>query len=217
MSDYIVYISIVSGFLPVIAALYNYRHLDDILKIVAAYLVVSVLVDCGLDIASSSYFHVVNNYPALHIFIIITLLFFSVIYYKAFFNPVFKKITVVISVLTFLLLIATLIFVEGLRAYATIANTLLGVPLIIFSLAYFYQLLTRQEFIHIEKQGLFWINAGILLYYTINIFLFMLFDRMTSDHKLAYYAMINNSSNIISNILFTVGFLCKQQKTTVTT
>src|ERR1700761_1097854 len=123
MSDYIVYISIISGFLPVIAAIYNFRHLDDILKIVAAYLVVSVLVDCGLDIASG-YFHVINNYPALHVFIIIASLFFSVIYYKAFFNPVFKRIAAIISMLTFLLLIASLIFVEGLRAYPTIANTL---------------------------------------------------------------------------------------------
>ena len=116
--------------------------------------------------------------------------------------------------LTFLLLIASLIFVEGLRAYPTIANTLLGVQLIIFSLAYFYQLLTRQEFVHIEKQGLFWINTGVLIYCSINIFLFMLFDRLNRDYRSEYYAMINNSSNIISNILFTVGLLCKPQKTT---
>jgi len=87
------------------------------------------------------------------------------------------------------------------------------VLLICFSLAYFFQLLSRQEFVHIEKQGLFWINAGVLFYFSINIFLFMLFKRMITAHQEGYY-MINNITNIIANILYSVGLLCKPQKTT---
>lgn len=212
--NYTIYISIISGFFPVVAALYNHRHLDTVLKILAAYLIVSILVDLGLDIAAS-YFHVVNNYPALHLFIIATLLFFSVIYYKAFFTQALKITAVVISILTLLLLIASLIFVEGMKEYPTIANTLTAVPLIIFSLIYFYQLLNRQEFVHIEKQGLFWVNAGVLFYYSLTIFLFMLFKRLLSINN--EYYMIAHITNIIANILFSIGLLCKPQRTTATT
>jgi len=93
------------------------------------------------------------------------------------------------------------------------SNTVLGVLVIFFSLAYFYQLLNRQEFIHIEKQGLFWINAGVLFYYSINLFLFMLLRKIIAAH-LEDYFMIHIVTNIIANILFTVGLLCKPQKTT---
>jgi hypothetical protein len=57
---------------------------------------------------------------------------------------------------------------------------------------------------------LFWINAGMLFYFAINIFVFMLFKRILSEHKVSLY-VINNLSNIVANILFTVGLLCKPQ------
>jgi len=80
----------------------------------------------------------------------------------------------------------------------------------VLSLIYFYQLLSRQEFMYIEKQGLFWINSGVLFYYSITIFLFMLYNRINGEHR-AYYYMMQSVTNIISNLLFSVGLLCKPQ------
>jgi hypothetical protein len=207
---YTLYLSIISGMFPVIAALYNYRHLDKTLKITAAFLLISVLFDWGFEIAS--HFHVPNNFPALHAFIIISLAFFTAIYYNAFFNPLLKKAAVILSILAFIILIINTVIREGIWEYPSMSNTVLSVVLILFSLVYFYQLLTRQEFIHIEKQGLFWINAGVLFYFAVNIFLFMLFRLIIDTHQEDYY-MIHNVTNIIANILFTVGLLCKPQRT----
>ncbi|ASU36525.1 hypothetical protein [Mucilaginibacter xinganensis] len=205
---YILYLSIISGFFPVISALYNYRNLDKTLKIVAGFLLISVLFDSGFEIAS--HYHVTNNFPAIHLFIVLTLVFFAAIYYTAFFSPLLKKATLILSILAFMLLIFNLIFNEGIWEYPSMSNTVLSVLLIFFSLVYFYQILTRQEFIHIEKQGLFWINAGVLFYYSVNIFLFMLFRRIINSHQEDYY-IIHNVTNIIANVLFTVGILCKPQ------
>jgi hypothetical protein len=205
---YILYTSIISGFLPVIAALYNYSNLDKTLKIVAAFLLISVLFDSGFEIAS--YYHVTNNFPAIHLFIVISLVFFAAIYYNAFFNPLLKKATLILSILAVIILILNMVFNEGVWEYPSMSNTVLSVLLIFFSLVYFYQLLTRQEFIHIENQGLFWINAGVLFYFSVNIFLFMLFRRIINSHQEDYY-MIHNVTNIIANVLFTVGLLCKPQ------
>ena len=131
------------------------------------------------------------------------------IYYYAFLGTKLKKTIVVLGFAAFLISIFNLVFVEGIWEYPSISNTILNVLLIFFSWAYFYQLLNKQEFIHIEKQGLFWINAGVLFYYAINIFLFMLFKQLLNTHKEVY--MINYITNIIANILFTVGLLCKPQ------
>jgi hypothetical protein len=199
--------SIVSGCFPVIAALYNYKHLDKTLKIAAAFFLVSFLVDLGLFFSMQLVER--NNYPVLHFFVLISILFFMAIYYYAFFKTTLKKTIVVLGLIAILISIFNLVFVEGIWEYPSISNTILNVLLIFFSLAYFYQLLNKQEFIHIEKQGLFWINAGVLFYYAINIFLFMLFKQLLNTHKEVY--MINYITNIIANILFTVGLLCKPQ------
>jgi hypothetical protein len=110
-------------------------------------------------------------------------------------------------------IICDAIFIENIWTYPSISNTVVCLLLVILSLTYFYQLLTRQEFLHIDKQGLFWINSGVLFYYSINIFLFMLYNKMSISVRNDYY-VIQYGTSIIANLLYSVGLLCKPQKTT---
>lgn len=203
------YLSIFSGIFPVIAALFNYRYLDKALKIAVVYFLASVLSDLLQQIFK--YNGIYNNWPVIHIYIVVSILLLGAMYYSAFINPLLKKVIAVTTALVFVVFITNIIFVDGLLDYPSLSNTILSMVLICFSLIYFYQLLSLQEFVHIEKQGLFWINAGILIYFAINIFLFMLFKRMMKEHQEGFY-IINNITNIIANILFTIGLLCKPQK-----
>lgn len=202
--------SYISGILPVLAALYNYRHLDKVLKIAAAFFLVSAIFDLMLELTVRM--GIGNNHPVIYIFIIISILFFGAIYYYAFFSPVLKKAILILSAIALLITLFNVIFIESIWDYPSLSITVLGVLLIFFSLAYFYQLLNRQEFVHIEKQGLFWINTGVLFYFSINLFLFMLFQQILLKHP--EYYMIHSVTNIIANILYSVGLLCKPQKTT---
>ncbi|HVW15176.1 MAG TPA: hypothetical protein VHB54_15200 [Mucilaginibacter sp.] len=196
-----------SGLLPVIAFLYNYRHLDSLMKLISAFLIVSALFDILLSLSSD--WGLANNMPAIHVYIIINIVFFGFIYYKAFFDERLKKITLV---LTGVALLVCLYFAQRLLEYPSISNTASGIAFIILALLYFYQLLTRQEFVHIEKQGLFWFNAAVLFYFSINIFLFMLFPLLPLADRPSYY-VINNITNIIANLLYTTALLCQPQKT----
>jgi hypothetical protein len=211
MSPYTLNIfSSVSGILPVIAALYNYRYLDKVLKIAAAFFLVSAVFDLVLQLVVRMGIN--NNHPLIYIFIIVSVLFFAAIYFYAFFNPKLKKAILILSAIALLIILFNVIFIESIWDYPSLSITVLGVLLIFFSLMYFYQLLNRQEFIHIEKQGLFWINTGVLFYFSINLFLFMLFRQILLRHP--EYYMIHDVTNIIANILYSVGLLCKPQKKT---
>jgi len=152
----------------------------------------------------------VNNLHIIRLFLVICLLFFSAIYYNAFFSRVLKKTVVILSALVLLVMIVNAVFIDAIKDYPALPHTVLNIVLIFYSLAYFYQLLSRQEFVHIEKQGLFWINAGVLFYFSINIFLFMLFSRIIQAGQ-EDYLMIQSVTNIIANLLHTVGLLCKPQ------
>lgn len=199
------YISSASGLLPLIALIYNYRHLDNIAKIIGLFLIVSAISDLTQWLLPLWH---IKNILAINIFVILNIVFFGVIYYKAFFSKEFKILTVALCTPAFIIAVY---FARNLFAYPTESNTASSIVFIILSLFYFYQLLTRQEFVHIEKQGLFWFNAAVLFYFSINIFLFMLIARIPADERPPYY-MINNITNIIANLLYTTGLLCQPQK-----
>lgn len=201
-------ISSASGLFPVAAIVYNYKYQDNLLKIISVFFVVSAVFDAILWLLPG--WGVTNNVPAVHLFIIINIVFFGVIYFKAFFN---KKLKMLTLVLTIPVLGLALLYTRDIWVYPSVSNTASSIVFIILSLFYFYQLLSRQEFIHIEKQGLFWFNAGVLFYFSINIFLFMLFNQIPKAEQPSYY-IINNITNIIANLLYTTGCLCKPQKTT---
>jgi heme A synthase len=199
-------LSVISGAVPVIAAMFNYRQIDKTLKIFTAYLLVSFIFDVGFGLVQSS---TLNDMPMVHLYLAISLAFFSVIYYQLFFNSVLKKITLVLSVSTLFMFLYNAL---KIWAYPSVSNTALSIFLIILSLIYFYQLFNRQEFVYIEKQGLFWINAGILFYSAVNIFFFMLLFQLPKEIRGNVF-IIHSSTNIIANLLYTTGLLCKPQKT----
>jgi len=199
------YISSASGLLPLVAFIYNYRYLDKVSKIIGLFLIVSALSDLIQWLLPM---WGINNISVVHIFVIINIIFFSIIYYLAFFNGFVKWLTIILCSLA---LIVAVYFTKDIDAYPSESNTASSIVFIILSLIYFFQILSRQEFVHIEKQGLFWFNAAVLFYFSINIFLFMLFNRIPKEQQASAY-IINNITNIIANLLYTIGLLCKPQK-----
>lgn len=199
-------ISFASGFLPVIAFIYNYGWLDKVSRLIGVFLIVAFVFDVALELLPI--LGVSNNSPVVHMFVIINIIFFGIIYYEAFFIGKIKTLTIILSSLA---LVIALYFTRNIFRFPSEGNTASSIVFIALSLIYFYQLLSRQEFVHIEKQGLFWFNAGVLFYSSINIFLFMLFNMIPSD-DLPTYFVINNITNIIANLLYTTALLCRPQK-----
>jgi len=201
------YLSLFSGLFPVIAAIYRYKTLDPALKPMAIFFFVSALVDTLLLVMPR--IGILNNWPLIHLFIVIMLVFFGRVYYQSFYIPGLKKTTAALCVLAFIAIIYG-IFRDGLMFFPSFANSFLSVVFTLLSLFYFYQLLNAREFVHIEKQPMFWINSGVLIYFGINIFLFMLFDKFVK-HAEDDVWIIHDLTNVVSNILYSIGFLCQNQ------
>ena len=200
------YISSFSGLIPLVAFGYNFRYLDKVARIIGFFLIISSLSDLlqwlfpiwGLD-----------NTSVISAFIVLNIIFFGVIYYKVFINVVMRRLTIVLSAVA---IIISLYYSKDIYAEPW-ANAASSFVFIILALIYFYQLLNLQEFVHIEKQGLFWFNAAVLFYFSINIFVVMLIGRIPVEERAQYY-IIQNITNIIANLLFSIALLCRPQKTT---
>jgi hypothetical protein len=204
-------ISVASSSLPVAAAAYNYKRLDSLMKLLALFLLISGCFDLTQWIAYNYKPHngkPLNTIPILHVFVIISIMFFGTIYYRLFSKPALKTTTVILSGLTLSVVIYKAI---DYFDYPSVSNTASSLLLIILSLIYFYQLLNPQTFVHIEKQGPFWFNSGVLFYSAVNIFLFMVFSRIPDKDKADYY-VIFSITNIITNLIYSVALLCRPQK-----
>lgn len=204
-------LSVLSAIFPLFAALLNYRRLDHILRIAAVFFIISALFDLALVLITAVRWG--SKMYLIHLFIAISVIFFGLIYYHAFYAPVLKKITAFLASAVLLTVLLNAFFIQGIRTYPSLSNTVQSVLFTALSLLYFYQLFNRQEFIHIEKQALFWINAGVLIYFSVNIFMFMLYNQLPSQERALYYE-IHSVTNIFVNILYAIGLFCKPQKTT---
>jgi hypothetical protein len=202
-------ISVISGFAPVLVALYSYRQLDKTLKIASLYFLINFLVDAGMWISLHQW-KVRNTMPVLYGFVVVSIVLLGLMYYNIYAERALKKAVVILSAVSMLI---TLYDARNLFIYPSLSITTLSLMLIIFSIIYFYKLLNPLKYIDIEKQGLFWINAGVLFYSSVNIFLFMLLTHIPVNDRPNYY-IINSLTNIIANTLFSVGLLCQPQKTT---
>lgn len=206
------YVSMFSAAFPLAAAIWNYKYLDVTLKTVALFFLISALFDITLVLLYSC-FAVKNTALVVHIFIWVSIIFFARIYYMAFSNPLLKKLSVLLPAIVLAIVVFNAIAMEGIKVYPSVSNTILGIMMIFFSLSYFYQLFDEQEFVYIEKQGLFWVNSGVLIYFSINIFLFMLINRISPEDVKHYWA-IHSVINTIANLSYAIGLSCKPQNIT---
>ncbi|SEO15402.1 hypothetical protein SAMN05428947_101505 [Mucilaginibacter sp. OK283] len=202
-------ISVISGVAPVLVAIYYYGQLDKTLKIASLYFLIAFFVDAGLWLSFHEW-KIRNTMPALYGFVLISIILFGLLYYNIYAEAKLKKTAIILSILA---MTVALFDVRDLLAYPSLSITTLSLMLIVFSLIYFYKLLNPLKYIAIEKQGLFWINAGVLFYSSVNIFLFMLLTQIPANDRPNYY-IINSLTNIIANILYSVGLFCQPQKTT---
>lgn len=200
------WISTASGLLPVIAFIYNYGWLDKVSRTIGIYFIPAFVFDATSE--ALPMLGVSNNMPVIHISVVTNIIFFGIIYYEAFFIKKLKTLTIILSSTA---LVIALYFTKNILIFPSEADTASSIVFIVLSLIYFYQLLSRQEFVHIEKQGLFWFNAGVLFYFSINIFLFMLFNMIPENDRPTYY-IIHSITNIIANLLYTTALLCRPQK-----
>lgn len=204
-------LSALSAVLPLMAAAVNIRHLDRILKTAAALFLLAALFELILVLSIRAGF--ANNMPLIHLYIAVSVTFFSLIYYRAFQAAALRRLVMALGPAVVLMVLLNAAFIQGIWAYPSLSNTLQSIALIMFSLLFFYQIFTRQEYVHIEKQPMFWINSGVLIYFSVNIFLFMLFNLVIAQQQQELYA-IHSVTNIFSNILYGIGLLCKPHKTT---
>ncbi|MCE7996096.1 MAG: hypothetical protein HEP71_29220 [Roseivirga sp.] len=198
--------------LPLIIGLTRYRSLDETQKILGLLIIICTVTELTTNIM---WFMRMRN---LHIYQVFSVLNFNLILLvfrnhlgKRWKNPLMKfQITY-----TFLA-IANSVFIQGYFSFNSNVTTSSSLIFISLSVTYFYKLLREVKYQKLEKTPMFWISAGILMYYSSTLILFLLgevFEGSTLAREVALAAWgLNSIFNMMINTFYSLALWVKHRK-----
>jgi len=98
------------------------------------------------------------------------------------------------------------LYIQPFDQYQTFMWTITGMIMIFFSISYFINLFSARS--NMANYELLWINSGVLLYFSLNLFLFIMSSYILTkiDPELSILVWsFHNVNNIMKNILFACG------------
>jgi drug/metabolite transporter superfamily protein YnfA len=206
-------LSSLSSFFPAIISLIYFRRLkDEPYTHGLAILFFSLAV--GEFIGSFIFGIILKKYnmPWFHISTLLEFSLFGWAYYQKL-KYLKKILPVVLLVLGISIVINSLFFVNPLLEMGTYGRAVNSIFLITMALLYFYQLFSQREVIALEKQTMFWISAGILVYYGGSVLITSFYDLLLKQKQNLTAWNVHSVLNMLGNILFGLAMLCPPKST----
>ena len=210
MSGQTIYITLsqTTVVIPIIAGVTFFKKINKPFKILFWFFVISAFFEIQTNICAKI-FH--NNMPGLHLFSFIEMLTFSSVYYYHFIEKKILTLLIFINAIIFILVAFANAFVyDGLCFPNTISRSYSSVSLTCYSLIYFYYLFKKDFQYYSWQYPMFWTSIGVLLYFGLNLFYFMLLNYLIKNATFTGYVSTYTHAaiNIIANCLFAQSFRC---------
>ncbi|MEM9920606.1 MAG: hypothetical protein AAF990_21085 [Bacteroidota bacterium] len=201
-ADYISYISMYSIFLPVLIGLFRLKQLLGIQKLVGLLVLTSLLAETGIYLLTV---WDISNLPLIHLFTALQFTLLSLILAKAL-RPLFPERFFQILIPTFLgFAIIDAFFLNGLYNFNSFARPLASSILLFLALSFFYKTLKELKIKSLEREPLFWLCIGIVIYFSGSLLIFLLTNYVkTSNEVLRTLWGIHAIFNIILNTSYSI-------------
>lgn len=211
-------ISMFATLLPASIALYNRRHADwsqrMIFKLVLLALATELLAYLTVFIADYLGIAIRNNLFLVHISTVISFILISQIYRRELTTLVARKNFNLLIIGFTVYAVLNSIFVEPITQFNDIARTVSGLFIISFTLLYFYKLLQELKVQRLEKEPMFWLSTGLLLYFSASLFIFLFGNYIRPSVKLSFtFWGIHAIVNILLCVFYAIALWIKPLKT----
>lgn len=207
IADIIRIASNISLLVPLIIYLTRIRYASRQIHIIGILVIVSGLCDLASLILFRNHHSTVvvfNLYYALMFFLL------SWFYYEVLFvntRRIMIWIGLAVYIQSFILIS---FFVQSFYEYQTLMWLITAVIMIIYSIAYFFYSLSTVTPSGFFAYSLVWINMGVMIYFCLNLFLFVLGNYVLMELDAQTSNLIwstHNINNVIKNILFGIGII----------
>lgn len=200
---------------PLVLGLLFYKKLDRPFRFFTWYFMLGAgieLICIGLKYYYETSGQTLSNYLFLeHLLVPPEFCAFAFLYYSAFQALKGSRELVVVAVaLQLSISFADAFWLSGLSQHNENARTLSAMLLSLFAFLYYYYFFKSDTPSPLFTEPMFWVSAGVLLYFASNAFLFLLSNYLT-DH---YYSLANSGYNlhallnILAHLLYGRAFLC---------
>lgn len=124
-----------------------------------------------------------NNLPLMHLYVVLEMSFLSYFFYRDRKEGNKNKWILGIVFLFLLFAISNVLFIQGLYAYASYTRSTESILLFFFALSWFYKVYKEQKIVFLEREFMFWLAVGLLIYFTGNILLWIYGDAVAQQSK----------------------------------
>jgi hypothetical protein len=208
-------LSQLSILVPVATGYMSYKELDRSFRLLFGFYVLTIFFEI-----SASWLKMIchNNMPGLHLYTLFEFLAYSAVFFLNFKKNRILSTAIKINAVFFVIIaIADAFVINGIWHHNSLSRTYSSIFLIVYALVYFYLLMVNDGEYYSWQYPLFWVCVGIMIYFGLNLFYFMLNSYLISNEEnFANSVMyIHGLINIISNMLFAKSFRCFRQQTTL--
>jgi hypothetical protein len=205
LTEIIRYASNLSVLVPLAIYIAKLGYAPRRIHIIGALLIISALCD-GIGYVSAAAHKsnaIIFNIYYAAMFICLSWFYFEVLIIKS------RRIIIWLGIAVYLqsfLLIS--IFVQPFTGYQSLMWIITGIIMIIYATSYFIYSLSLSPTTNYFSYSPVWINSGVLIYFMLNLFLFVMSNYVFTKMEPEMSALIwsfHNVNNIIKNILFAVG------------
>lgn len=152
-----------------------------------------------------------GNVQLMHVFTLVEYTSYCYLFCRELFPSKWKQLFWGLFMLELILVLANAFVIGAVYEVNSFARTFEFVVLATFSLIFFRQsLVIEKGTLPIFKQPMFWLSAGVLLYFSVNTLFFLLFNKLLDEGAdwIQMGKVLHAYVNILANLLFAQAFLC---------
>ena len=159
------------------------------------------------------WYNSVNNHPIYHFYSILEFWLILNIYRLSLGKWLTPKVVIVAGLTFTAFAFANMLFLQGLFEFNSNVTTTSGVLIIFLSLFSFFQGLIKSTHSSLSRNPQFWINSGFLLYFSSNLVLFYLSNRIDLSMEESYMIWgVHSIVNCILIIFYTIALWIQPKK-----
>jgi hypothetical protein len=148
-----------------------------------------------------------NNMPLGHLYITVSFIFIGLFFYHELKDFINKKILIWIIILYGIFSFMNVLLFQSHLSFPSITGATSALFLVTFSILLFANIMRKEQIKILSDSSLIWINTAVIVYYSGNFFLFILYNFLL-DHSLGFLIKILNFfaiMNLIFYVLIAIG------------
>lgn len=197
MEYFFAYLSIFSPLLPLLTL--TVRKVDSTIRWVVLFVILSFLSDLINLIIIKMDLIEGNNYFMYKIYGFLETAVLLVFYYKVLDK---KRLVWMLGSIFLVFYLVDVIYIEP-DSFHAFGRSVQSILLIFYSLMLFLQFFQKEEDIFLDRKPVFWVNVGLMVYFSGAFFSFMLSNYLLNSPQ--YIWAFHNFSNFLKNLLIGIG------------